>query len=138
MDDAETPAEFLLLGLRATRANVADQVVFEIRGSGNERTIVLSVGEGLRGVIPFEMVALDSEGGTVTQSFQLEIREAVIRHDTLRVQLGEDGFLEIRWEGPGRLGISSTVEGPFVPLSESRSPFRVRAQEGMEFFRLLD
>ncbi len=138
LSDVETPIDQLLLGIRPLDPRLNEQLSFEISGRGDRRNLRLGFDPGLRESVAFQLVVVDSDGGASEYPFTVEIRQSALRPESLNVVNLGNGQVEFRWEGGGRLAISSEAAGPYLPIPGSESPFRLRIQEGQEFFRLVD
>ncbi len=138
LSDVESPINQLLIGLRPLDPRLSDQVSFEVRAQGDQRGLRLSFDDTLRGVLAFELVVVDSDGGTAVRPFEVTIREAIFQPESLRIDRLDDGRIELRWEGSGSLAIGNGFGGPFLKIPNATSPFQLRSGEDQEFFRLVD
>ena len=137
-DDVETPVDQLLFGLRPLDPRLAEQLFFEFESRANSRTLRLHFDETLKETVSFELVVVDGDGGASTYPFSVTVRDRKLGSSTLRiVDLGA-GNIELLWEGAGRLAISSEIDGPFLVIPGSSSPFQLRSLQSQEFFKLVE
>ena len=138
LGDAESPIDQLLLGVRPLDPRMSEQVTFSISTQGDRRAMSLLLDSSLRGVVAFELVVVDAQGGSNAYPFEVRIRESEFRPESLQILRLETGMIELSWIGPGRVAIARDIEGPYLPIDGSVSPFQLRTQEEMEYFKLVD
>ncbi|MCS1410387.1 MAG: hypothetical protein M2R45_03579 [Verrucomicrobia subdivision 3 bacterium] len=138
VSDVETMPANLWIGARALDPLSLGATTFAVQGDQAERSLLINFAPAVSGAVRFEIVIVDADGGTASQSFEVLVHELTFGRDSISVVNVGDGFVEIRWEGRGRLGIASDIEGPYVPIANSESPFRLRVQKTQEYFKIIE
>ena len=137
VSDEETPAEELQVAITVADPALASVVSLKLEGEGSDRNASIVFGDAYTGLVPFEIVVTDPEGGQARASFSAFVREAVTGPDVLTIVRIAGELLEITWEGSGRLHVAESVTGPFRGVSGASSPFRFRAAERSRFYRVI-
>ncbi len=137
VNDVETSPADLRIEARALHPSVPNAVALEVAGEGAERTLSIAFSSEAKSFVRLEVVALDADGGTASRSFDIFVRTRPPETNALQITNADEGFVEIRWEGKGRLGIAGEVGGPYHPIRGSTSPFQMRLQKSESYFKIV-
>ena len=137
VNDLETPLADLRIEVRVLQPNASESVTWELKGNPAEKILSTIFSPKAAGLVSFEIVVIDADGGEASRSFHVFVRNLALGSDTIQIADAGDGFVEIRWEGHGKLGVAEKVEGPYVPLPNSTSPLRMRPQKSERYFKIV-
>ena len=137
VSDLETPLADLRIEVRVLHPNASEAVTWELKGDSAEKILSTVFSPKAEGLVRFEIVVTDADGGTAIRSFQVSVRNLPLGSETIQIADAGGGFVEVRWEGKGRLGVAGKVEGPYIPLPNSTSPLRMRPQKSESYFRIV-
>jgi hypothetical protein len=138
LEDVETPIDQLLFGVRPLDPRQGELLSFEFEGRGEVRLLRLILDDALRETVLFQLVLVDSDGGISRHPFSVFVRDGDLGSSTLSIVGLGDGSVELHWEGVGRLAIAREIDGPFLVIPDSFSPFQLRSTQAREFFKLVD
>ena len=137
VNDLETPLADLRIEVRVLHPNAPETVTWELNGDSAKKILSALFSPEAEGLVRFEILVTDADGGSVSRSFHVFIRNLAFGSETIRIAGAGDGFVEIRWEGHGRLGVAKKVEGPYILLPNSTSPLRMRPQKSESYFKIV-
>ena len=137
VNDLETPLADLRIEVRVLHSNVPEAVTWELKGNSAEKILSAVFGPEAEGLARFEIVVTDADGGAASRSFHVFVRNLALGSETIQIADAGDGFIEVRWEGHGRLGVAEKVEGPYILLPNSTSPLRMRPQKSESYFKIV-
>lgn len=137
VNDLETPLVDLRIEVRVLHPSAPEAVTWELNGDSAEKILSALFSPEAEGLVRFEIVVTDADGGTANRSFHVFVRNLALGSETLQIADVGDGFIEVRWEGHGRLGVAQKVEGPYIPLPNSTSPLRMRPQKSERYFKIV-
>lgn len=137
VNDSETPPADLRIEVRVLHPNAPETVTWELKGDSAEKILSAVFSPEAEGLVRFEIVVTDSDGGEASRSFHVFVRNLALGSETIQIADAGDGFVEVRWEGQGRLGVAEKVEGPYILLPNSKSPLRMRPQESESYFKIV-
>ena len=137
VNDLETPLADLRIEVRLLHPNAPEAVTWELDDDSAEKILSALFSPEAKGLVRFEIVVTDADGGTASRSFHVFVRNPALGSETIQIADAGDGFVEVRWEGHGRLGIAEKVEGPYVLLLNSTSPLRMRPQKSESYFKIV-
>ena len=135
VSDQETPLADLRIEVRVLSPNASEAVTWELKGNPAQKILSALFSPKAEGLVSFEIVVTDADGGMASRTFQVSVRG--LPSDSIQIADAGDGFVEIRWEGKGRLGVAEKVEGPYIPLSNSTNLFRMRPQKSESYFKIV-
>ena len=134
--DVETLLDQLVVGVRVIEGASPELFSFEIRGRGEARELSIRFENQLVGLVELELVVVDGDGGIARVPFSVRL----VRSESaprLVVRRLEGAEIELSWEGPGDLVTTRTLGGPYVPIPEAVSPWRVSLEAEAGFYRVL-
>ena len=137
VNDLETPLADLRIEVRVLHPNAPEAVTWELDDDSAEKILSALFSPEAKGLVRFEIVVTDADGGIASRSFHVFVRDPALGSETIQIADAGDGFVEVRWEGHGRLGIAEKVEGPYVLLLNSTSPLRMRPQKSESYFKIV-
>lgn len=137
VSDLETPLADLRIEVRVLSPNASEAVTWELKGNPAQKILSAFFSPKAEGLMSFEIVVTDADGGMASRTFQVSVRNLLLGSNAIQIAAAGDGFLEVRWEGMGRLGVAKKVKGPYIPLPNSTSPHRMRPQKSESYFRIV-
>ena len=137
VNDLETPLADLRIEVRVFHPSASEAVDWELKGDPAEKILSALFSPEAEGLVRFEIVVTDADGGAASRSFHVFVRNLALGSETIQITDAGDGFVEVRWEGHGRLGVAEKVEGPYVLLPNSTSPLRMRPQKSESYFKIV-
>lgn len=137
VSDLETPLADLRIEVHVLHPNASEAVTWELKSDSAEKILSTIFSTKTEGLVRFEIVVTDADGGEASRSFHVFVRNLALGSETIQIADAGDGFVEVRWEGHGRLGVAEKVEGPYVLLPNSTSPLRMRPQKSESYFKIV-